>query len=346
MKKFFNTKLKAFHNILDLFSQSASRSNNKVKINLNLTRGGDWTRYYNTPFREFCTTNTSTNGKGFKTLQDLYEYYVVFRNYPLVKLWLKSLIMGSLFLSITKILFAEYLTLNLRLYLLFIYTGVAVSFDLRERVKIPIAKVLEKLLGVEFCTHSDDLDKEELYWTGGIPEQSEHFKRMLYTIKFELVYYLQYLFQRLYIGLTYIRLFFDVNPMLYRVIYYSVIINIIYYDLGVIMPYIGIALIMSKLLVYFSENNFSEVKQNLTILGYNRELNEKKLELVKSNVMIILFWNIRDIDGTFQLKNKGFSIDDYEIGTQFIDNKNGIYHFCQIFFSKADLPFIYKDDYI
>jgi hypothetical protein len=49
-----------------------------------------------------------------------------------------------------------------------------------------------------------------------LPEGSftkEGFRKTLYIIKFEIISFIQYLFQRLYIGVNYIRLFFDTNPI-------------------------------------------------------------------------------------------------------------------------------------
>ncbi len=158
--------------------------------------------------------------------------------------------------------------------------------------------MLRFCLGSIFITHSDDLDKWDAY-IEALPEGAftkKGFRKFLYTIKFELFWFIQYLFQRFYIGLNYIRLCFDANPIIYIIIYYNVLLGVIYYNIAYVISYIGLCLVSSKLLIYFSENNFSEFINSLTKKGYNQNLKIKRLKLSKNNVMLFMFWNIRTID--------------------------------------------------
>ncbi len=216
--------------------------------------------------------------------------FIEFKNKSIVKLFLKSLIIENLFLILTKMIIGEYLNIWSRILLLALYIGIAMRLDLREKIKFPLAIMLRFCLGSIFVTHSDDLDKWDAY-IEALPEGAftkKGFRKFLYTIKFELFWFIQYLFQRFYIGLNYIRLCFDANPIIYIIIYYNVLLGVIYYNIAYVISYIGLCLVSSKLLIYFSENNFSEVKIKLTAAGFNLRLQKKTLKISKNNAFFIL----------------------------------------------------------
>ncbi len=60
--------------------------------------------------------------------------FIEFKNKPIVKLFLKSLIIGSLLLILTKLIIGEYLNIWSRILLLALYIGIAMRLDLREKL--------------------------------------------------------------------------------------------------------------------------------------------------------------------------------------------------------------------
>ncbi len=227
--------------------------------------------------RSFCTKVKNTNLFFSSYYEKVLNLWLIFKKYAIVNLFLKNIIIGSLLLILTKLFIEEYLILWSRIFLLILYISISMWYDIREKIKFPIALLLQKSLGYPFLTFDDSLEKED-YLINSLPEgafMKEGYHKLLYTIKFEIIWFLQYLFQRFYIFIHYIRLFFDTNPILYIIVYYNIFFTILYYDSVYIMSYIGLFLIFTKLLLYISENNFAEVVANLTLYGYNEDLKKK-----------------------------------------------------------------------
>lgn len=259
-----------------------------------------------------------------------FERYNKINENPLVKSFKKSIIIGSLGLIIIKLMFPTTIYIRLLSYVLFVI--IAMIFNLREKIKTPISWFLKKSLGFEFYfMHFHTLDKED-YFISRSPENKIYIP--IYKIYFEITWYLRYLFQQFYISINGIRLFFDNNLYYYIVIYYVVFFSLVFFDKSIFISYIALFLTLSKLIIYISENNFSEVLVNLTQDGHNLALLEKKLKLTKKNIMIFTFWNIRDIERNDYTKN-------YLIDTLFIQSMNIYYNFCEYF--DDEIPFDYKE---
>jgi hypothetical protein len=205
------------------------------------------------------------------------EEIIKFRNIPIIKLILTNFIISSLFLIPIKLLFDT--TFLVRLFLLFCFLFIACKFNLRQKIKIPIGWLLEKFLGYEFINQRFAAEGKRNHFKNQL--EKINYNSKIYKIWFEVFWVFRKIFQKIYTYLNAIILYCDTNLFLYIILYYNLFFFIIFLNQGVVLSYIGLFMISSRLLVYINENNYGEFIKSLTEDNNNLELYEKKLKLTK-----------------------------------------------------------------
>jgi hypothetical protein len=224
-------------------------------------------------------------------------------SYPIIIKTRNNIIIGSLGLIIIKFFF--FTTFKFRILCLIIFTIISTIFDIREKIKPPISRVLAKLIGWEYYSESVGYQFAEkrdyvfshaylcYYGLWGEPGESA-IATKIRTIQFELSYFFRGLIFQFYYFLTSFRFALDLYPWRSILIHYIIIFTIIYYDIATILLYTGAFLTLSRLIVYRVENSFSEVKAKMQYyIGLNPE---KELKICRINNLIFLYWTMRDLD--------------------------------------------------